>query len=99
MQLGEVFGVLFSIRGKQYEIYKSGLPRTIRDSIESLCRVFEDTPREVKIQIISSVTPEISFLFHRFSDQMASRAANSKNEKFVVRGLESLAIENCTFDW
>lgn len=99
MTIDEIFERLYELKGKEYEIYKRGLPDNILQNIAHLCEIFETSSADVRRSVISKVVREISFVFLKFSDVMANTAVWQADKKDIVRGLEALAIENCIVDW
>lgn len=99
MQSAELFERLHCLKGKEYEFHKAGLPASVIEVLSSLARLFEQSSERERAEISSRVVPEISFLFLRFGDTMATKALRCYDERSVLQGLEALAIENCRFDW
>jgi len=98
METPTIFQQLCLFKGKEYSLYKTGLPDSVIEGINSLCLSFEAGSAETRREISSCVAREISYLFLMFSDRAALEALRSKDEECIVRGLEALAIENCTAD-
>ncbi|MGC2162724.1 MAG: hypothetical protein WA634_12495 [Silvibacterium sp.] len=99
METSTHFQQLYLFKGKEYSLYKTGLPDSVIESINSLCMSFEVCSEETRREITSYVTREISYLFLMFSDRAALEALHRKDEECIVRGLEALTIENCKVDW
>lgn len=95
----EIFDRLYTLEGKQYEFHKKGFPESVQRDINQICELFEASSAEMRRLIVSKVRPGISFLFLGFSSRMAIAAIRKNNNQLLVRGLESLAVENCVFDW
>lgn len=98
METSTLFAQLNLLKGKEYSIYKTGLPSAVIDSINSLCVSFETSSEEMREEIVSHVTREISYLFLIFSDQAALEGLRRRDAKCIIRGLEALTIENCKAD-
>lgn len=95
----DLFESLYKLAGKQYEFYKKGLPESAQNTIDQICELFEVSSVEVRREIVSKVHSSISFLFFGFGSWMAIAAVRRNDNQLVLRGLESLAVENCVFDW
>lgn len=67
-------------------------------SIESICDQFLMGPPRERETIRSFVTPDRSFIFLAFSKAMAVIAVRQVQVSLILKGLASLAIEDCTFD-
>lgn len=95
----KIFDRLYTFEGKQYEFHKKGFPESVQHDIDQICELFEASSANMRRAIVSKVRPSISFLFLGFSSRMAIAAVRKSNDQLLVRGLESLAVENCVFDW
>ena len=98
MSINEVFEDLRSLKGKQYTVHKNGLPPNARENLHYLCELFEESSKAVREEISSRVGIDNSYLFLIFSEVMAVGAVREMDKGRIIRGLEALAIENCTFD-
>jgi hypothetical protein len=94
-----LFEQLYPFIGKEYSLYKKGLPDQVVDSINSLCILFEAGSDDVRTGITSRADRKTSYLFLRFSDKAVLDAMRQNSEERVMRGLQALAIENCAADW
>lgn len=99
MKTSTLFQQLNLFKSKEHSLYKTGLPDSVIEGINSLCMSFETGSEETRREIISCVTREISYLFLMFCDMAALEALRRKDERCIVRGLEALTIENCKGDW
>lgn len=99
MTVSDIFDGLYRFKGKAYEIHKQGLPEDVGGQIAQLCEIFESSTDAERRGIVSNVVREVSFLFIRFGTDMAVTAVRQGDGRAVIRGLEALAIENCTADW
>lgn len=95
----QVFNELYKLGGKAHEFHKTGLPRDAPKNVLWLCELFEKSTSDDRQIITSKVTLKISWIFFSFSKFMAITAVRQRDKQLVIRGLEALAIENCTLDW
>jgi len=73
-------------------------PEELMRSIAEICDKYVSVTDDERAEIRSFVTFEISFVFFKFSQEMAEKAVQQASETYLMQSLVALVIEDCKFD-
>src|SRR5712664_1647038 len=74
------------------------LPSKVQEQMAAICDAYVAGTPQLRSEMRSLVTFEISFVFFMFSRLSAEQAVRENSEICLIRGLAALSVEDCSFD-